>query len=135
MSKFKKYVIVWLPPLLLLIGLLLQDVLVPIAQWLAEHIEVCLFHKTTGLYCLGCGGTRSLMALLHGDILRSLHNNPAVMVIAVTLVLLYFEKAAAAFDKKLRLVPRNLPFWCILLALQCIWCVARNFNPAMLPIS
>lgn len=28
----------------------------------------CVFHKITGFYCPGCGSTRSLTALVHGDI-------------------------------------------------------------------
>lgn len=135
MSKLKKYAVVWLPPLLLIIGLIFQDVLIPIAQWLADHIVFCVFYQTTGCYCLGCGGTRSLMALLHGDVLRSIHNNPAVIVLAMTAVLLYAEKAAAAFGKKLKLVPRSFVFWGILFVLQCIWNITRHFIPAMLPIS
>ncbi len=35
----------------------------------------CLFHEFTGLHCPGCGGTRALYWLLHGEFLRSLHNN------------------------------------------------------------
>lgn len=135
MNKLKKYMFVWLPPLLLIIGLLLLDVLIPIAQWVADHIVFCVFYETTGWYCLGCGGTRSLMALLHGDIQRSFHNNPAVPVLAVTAILLYAEKVAVVFDKKLKLVPRNILFWVFLFVLQCIWNIARHFFPAMMPIS
>ena len=35
----------------------------------------CLLHQTTGLHCPGCGATRALAALLHGDLRRSLANN------------------------------------------------------------
>ncbi|MBQ1546863.1 MAG: DUF2752 domain-containing protein [Lachnospiraceae bacterium] len=36
----------------------------------------CIFHYLTGYYCPGCGGTRALIALLHGRILTSLRYNP-----------------------------------------------------------
>lgn len=39
--------------------------------WLPE----CLFYKTTGYLCYGCGSTRALHALLHGHWLDSLRYN------------------------------------------------------------
>ena len=35
----------------------------------------CVFHDLTGLYCPGCGSTRALYQLLHGNILTALHDN------------------------------------------------------------
>ncbi|MCR4675422.1 MAG: DUF2752 domain-containing protein [Lachnospiraceae bacterium] len=43
----------------------------------------CLFHKVTGLYCPGCGGTRSLHFLLTGHPLLSVIYHPLVIYIAV----------------------------------------------------
>ena len=40
----------------------------------------CPLYTWTGLYCPGCGGTRSLHALLHGDLAQSLQQNPFVVV-------------------------------------------------------
>lgn len=34
------------------------------------------FYSKTGYYCFGCGGTRSVNALLHGEILESLRYHP-----------------------------------------------------------
>jgi hypothetical protein len=36
---------------------------------------ICQFHKLTGLNCPGCGATRALYALLHGDFLLALKDN------------------------------------------------------------
>lgn len=44
----------------------------------------CLFHRMTGLYCVGCGNTRALHALVHGEILEMFGYNilfPFVVVI------------------------------------------------------
>ena len=50
----------------------------------------CPFFALTGLYCPGCGATRALSALLHGDVKASLHNNlllfPLLALIAVLIV-------------------------------------------------
>ena len=58
----------------------------PHAKWFPK----CMFHQLTGLYCPGCGATRALSALLHGDIKASLHNNlllfPLLGLIAVLIV-------------------------------------------------
>ena len=35
----------------------------------------CTFHQLTGLNCPGCGATRALHALLHGDFLTAAHDN------------------------------------------------------------
>jgi hypothetical protein len=36
---------------------------------------VCQFHRLTGLNCPGCGATRALYALLHGNFLIAMKNN------------------------------------------------------------
>ncbi len=43
----------------------------------AKHgfYPICLFHSLTGLNCPGCGATRAAYQLLHGHLLRALHDN------------------------------------------------------------
>jgi hypothetical protein len=43
---------------------------------------VCQFHRLTGLNCPGCGATRALYALLHGEVLTALRDN-ALFVLAL----------------------------------------------------
>lgn len=38
----------------------------------------CIVHTITGYYCPGCGGTRAVWALTHGQILQSLYYHPFV---------------------------------------------------------
>ena len=40
----------------------------------------CMFHAFTGLYCVGCGLTRGLHALVHGDIVGAFAMNPLGML-------------------------------------------------------
>jgi hypothetical protein len=40
----------------------------------------CMFHAATGLYCPGCGATRALYALLHGNFLLALKDNTLFIV-------------------------------------------------------
>jgi len=46
----------------------------------------CLLYNTTGIYCAGCGATRAIHALLHGQVITALHDN-ALFVAAFPLLL------------------------------------------------
>jgi len=48
---------------------------------LAKHgfYPICLFHSLTGLNCPGCGATRAAYQLLHGHLLRALHDKPCAL--------------------------------------------------------
>jgi hypothetical protein len=41
---------------------------------------ICAFHRLTGLNCPGCGMTRALYALLHGDFLAALRDNALLVL-------------------------------------------------------
>jgi hypothetical protein len=43
---------------------------------------LCLFHKTTGLLCPGCGGLRAAHQLLHGHFAAAFHFNPLLVILA-----------------------------------------------------
>ena len=61
--------------------------LVPLDSPRAKWLPKCMVYKWTGLYCPGCGCTRALSALLHGDLKASLHNNllliPGFLLVAL----------------------------------------------------
>jgi len=44
---------------------------------------VCQFHKLTGLNCPGCGATRAVYALSHGDLMTALRDNVLVVLAPV----------------------------------------------------
>ncbi|MFT3807699.1 DUF2752 domain-containing protein [Arenimonas sp.] len=58
----------------------------------------CPIHAYTGLFCPGCGATRAMHALVHGDLPQALAMNP-VFTLALPLVLLL------VLDKTTRLPP------------------------------
>ena len=88
-KRFSKQELITLGVLLVLgaaacIVLLLIPPGSPYSKWLPK----CMFHQLTGLYCPGCGATRALSALLHGDLKSSLHNNALLIPLGITLIIL-----------------------------------------------
>ncbi len=54
----------------------------------------CPIHALTGLLCPGCGATRAIAALLHGQLQQAVHLN-ALFVILLPLGLTYAARAYA----------------------------------------
>ena len=121
-----------LPPVFALLAVLFHEPLVSLANILGR-LYACPLHTFTGILCPGCGGTRSMLALLRGDLITALHDNPASPVIMLVAILYYFENLLEVFGKNVKLFPRNVWFWMILLGLHLVWSVVRNFVPAMQP--
>lgn len=74
------YVAGWCILILTAAIVLIKKMFMPAAMW---HLPPCLFHKVTGLYCPGCGGTRAIIAFLHGEFVQSLRYHPLVPYAAV----------------------------------------------------
>lgn len=50
---------------------------------LTNMMPPCLFHKMTGYYCPGCGGTRAVQLLFKGQLVRSFWYHPVVLYTGV----------------------------------------------------
>lgn len=68
---------------------------------------LCTFHLVTGLYCPGCGMTRCVLSLIHGDIYQAFRYNELVLIL-LPFLLSYsinkvykfiFQKKTTTFDK------------------------------------
>lgn len=46
----------------------------------------CFLLEYAGLYCPGCGGTRAVIYLLHGHILKSIYYHPIVVYTAAVMI-------------------------------------------------
>ena len=64
----------------------------------------CLFHDLTGLYCPGCGSSRSLVALIHGQFGEAFRQNVLLYPLGVpALAVLLYEYVRVVFPRlKLR---------------------------------
>ena len=54
-------------------------------RWILPNFKMppCMFHEMFGIYCPGCGGTRAVVALLKGQLLKSLWYHPLVLYTVV----------------------------------------------------
>ena len=85
----------------------------------------CIFHETTGYWCIGCGLTRALHALVHGDVARAFSMNPLAMLVLplMPLMLLHERGVRPALLQPLMSVVMTPKLWLILL--PAYW-IARN---------
>lgn len=80
-------------------------------------LPACVFYTVTHLYCAGCGITRALHALAHGDVLRALHMNPLAvfMLVAGPLMLLHVRGWRPNALQPVMRVLLSGTFWLVLL--------------------
>jgi uncharacterized iron-regulated membrane protein len=102
----------------------------------AKHgfYPICLFHSLTGWNCPGCGATRAAYQLLHGHLLRALHDN-ALFVLMLAALAIW---SARRVVQKVRNQPMalNVPpgVWWALLVVVLIFTGVRNL-PAFVWLS
>ena len=102
-----------------------------LALWIGRHLPPCYFYQTTGIPCPGCGLTRSITALLHGDILLAMRYNMMPFFLAVFLIPLWIELWTWLFKHPVKILPRGNWFIYTLLGLFLAYMVARNFVPGL----
>ena len=89
----------------------------------------CVFHAVTGLHCPGCGATRCLHALLHGDLAQALAYN-ALFVLMLPLLLAGLAAMAYSGWTGRPLFRRTVPagaIWAFLVVMIAYW-VLRNID-------
>ena len=64
--------------------------LLDITNWLQNHLLSCPFKKLTGIDCPGCGFQRSIIALIKGNLMESIHLYPAAIPLLVTALFVLF---------------------------------------------
>lgn len=108
--------------------------LIPAGVWLLLHFDPnvegnpflpCIFRELTGFYCIGCGLTRALHALVHGDIVRAFGMNPLAMLVLPMVPLLVAHSQGwrpRALEPLMRVIMEP-KLWLVVLP---VYWVARN---------
>ena len=63
-----------------------------ILDLMMRHRIPCIFNELTGFYCPGCGGTRSLIALLSGHPVKSFILHPFLIVFIVQMAIVFIRR-------------------------------------------
>ena len=96
------------------------------------NFPTMFFYRVTGFRCVGCGGTRAIESLLHGQIGQAVYYNPLVVLMAAVLLSMWIWLLVGCLRREYRpphirhagayaliftglvvvfLVVRNLPFY------------------------
>lgn len=116
-------------PIVLILLYLCKDVFLS----LLPLFPTCPFYARLDIYCPACGNTRSVLALLDGHLLESLRYNIVPSLLIIFSSLAYLELVAYGFFKPIRLLPRKLSFYLIVIGLLIIYFVLRNLSSYLTP--
>ncbi len=133
MKKYslKKRIFIYLLPFLLI--LLTTGIYLIYEKYIASLNIPCFINLFTGYWCPGCGGTRSVYWLIRGNIIKSLHYNPAPFIISVLLFLGYIQLIFKANGKEKRILPKNDLYIIWIVIIMIIYYILRNFIPFLMP--
>jgi hypothetical protein len=93
----------------------------------AADSPTCLMKLTTGFDCPGCGGTRALWYLLHGNVPAAARSHLLAVFAAPFLIYVYIVWAARVmFHKQLPPLRISPTVIAVFLAVWGVWAVARN---------
>ncbi len=95
----------------------------------------CIYYTTAHIYCPGCGFTRAVEALMRGDVLLSLRQNPLLIIGMVLLAVYYIGFLVRAFggSLKIKFLHSTGILWASLIFLS-VFTVLRNVIPAFAPV-
>lgn len=101
--------------------------------WLFQHhapgtsrwLPPCLFHALTDLYCPGCGITRALHALAHGQLAVAWRMNPLAMLALPIAAILWLDEGLGRWPAWQRVLSpmRDARLWATLVI---VFIVGRN---------
>ncbi len=116
----------WMLLLAMGLGLAYVAFLDPMSHWSIG----CSFYDVTGLYCPGCGLTRSMHALAHGHLLAAVRFNPLMVFVVPAMAIGMLLKAWSP-DRWRVFLPAWV-IWVIFIVILSFW-IGRNIFPVLAP--
>jgi hypothetical protein len=86
----------------------------------------CLLKSMTGIDCPGCGGTRAVYSLLHGDVAGAADHNVLVFLVLPVLAYLVTRFVLARFDVELPAVRMTRSLAWAMVAVTLVFSLVRN---------
>jgi hypothetical protein len=71
-------------------------------EYLLDSPDLCMWRQVAGVECLGCGGTRAVVALLHGHMTEALRTNASAIAIAMWMATTAVHDLARACFRKVK---------------------------------
>ena len=91
------------------------------------NMPTCVLYDLAGLYCPGCGGTRSVISLMHFDVVRSFLYHPVVPYTAVVVGLFVITHTLNIFTKgKVKAMKFRPIYLYIMLAIIVLQFIIKN---------
>ena len=91
-----------------------------------DWMPQCLFHKFTGLQCIGCGSQRVIYSLLHGDVSGAIHSNALLVFSIPFLTFLLWLEIFRTKHPVLYCKVHSLPLIITVSAILIVWLILRN---------
>ena len=92
----------------------------------SKFMPQCIFHRLTGLQCMGCGSQRMIHSLLHGDFAGALKANAFVTLsLPFLLFLLWLEMRREKYPVLYARIFTTHTIWGVAFLLA-LWMLGRN---------
>ncbi|MDE5620622.1 MAG: DUF2752 domain-containing protein [Ruminococcus sp.] len=98
-------------------------------NFLGKFSVPCPIRLFTGIYCIGCGGTRCIKAIFHGHFLLAIRQNFIVFSGMIILALMWIQNIFSLYGRKIKLIPESRIFYTAVSGILIIYAVLRNFIP------
>lgn len=87
----------------------------------------CVLYTFFGFYCPGCGGTRAVMYLMNGELLKSFFHHPVVLYTAILLLVFMGSHTLNIFTKgQVKAMQIKGIYLYIMVAIIAVQCIVKN---------